>query len=102
MSVAQAGYFGIQVRTDDEVGAILDIESRCRSIDNGAGSENHFGAFPPGVLDYFPEDVEGEVSPVGELEGADAAFITSLDDLATDGCVRMIEDRDDAGGRYRL
>ena len=60
----------------------------------------------PGVttleLDEFAEDLLGEITAVGEFEGADTAVIAGLEDLFGDIDIRMVEDRDHAGLFHRL
>ena len=92
----------IEQGADDKVGAELDVEGGRTGIHDGPDADDHAGKFLVGVLDEFAEDLLGEITAVGEFEGADTAVIAGLEDLFGDIDIRMVEDRDHAGLFHRL
>ena len=65
-------------------------------IHDGAYAHDHSGQLRNGILHELAEHFLGEISPVGELEDADAAVVAGLQDLLRDCGVSVIEDGDDA------
>ena len=77
-SVADLRYLRIEERADDEVGSLLNVERRCRSVDHRSRAENHPGKLVVGVFYQSAEDLMREIASVRELEHADPAVVAGL------------------------
>ena len=80
-TVAYFGDFGVEQRAHHEACAELEVERGGGGVDNRAYAEGELGTFGGGIFDQFAENLVGEVTAVGELEGADAAVVACFHDL---------------------
>ena len=90
-TVAYFGDFGVEQRAHHEACAELEVERGGGGGDNRAYAEGELGTFGGGIFDQFAENLVGEVTAVGELEGTHAALVAGFHDLLGDRYVLVVK-----------